>query len=103
MCPVCHEALGLELAMAPCGHQLCMRCHLAMLDRIPRWTPVVRPRTVLVSLMRTFGLSAGSLLPHGKEPSVGNAGCRTASKSRAQLRAVGLAGEYCQGLTFPMA
>ena len=41
-CPVCHEALGLELAMAPCGHQLCMRCHMAMLDRIPRLTPAVR-------------------------------------------------------------
>ena len=27
--------------MLPCGHQLCVRCHMAILDRIPPNTPMV--------------------------------------------------------------
>lgn len=33
VCPVCQEPLGQELAMMPCGHQLCVRCHMALVDR----------------------------------------------------------------------
>lgn len=33
VCPVCQEPLGQELAMMPCGHQLCVRCHMALADR----------------------------------------------------------------------
>ncbi|CAL8467045.1 g6581 [Coccomyxa elongata] len=40
MCPVCQEPLGQELTMLPCGHQLCVRCHMAILDRIPPNTPM---------------------------------------------------------------
>ena len=38
---MCQEALGQELTMLPCGHQLCVRCHMAILDRIPQYTPLV--------------------------------------------------------------
>ena len=34
VCPVCQEPLGQELAMMPCGHQLCVRCHMALVDRV---------------------------------------------------------------------
>ena len=34
-CPVCHEALGSELVMLPCGHQLCCRCSMTIIDRAP--------------------------------------------------------------------
>lgn len=43
-CPVCQEALGSELVMLGCGHQLCMRCSLALVDRIPKHTPQVMQR-----------------------------------------------------------
>ncbi|CAL5225440.1 g8258 [Coccomyxa viridis] len=33
VCPVCQEPLGQELAMMPCAHQLCLKCHLALVDR----------------------------------------------------------------------
>ncbi len=42
MCPVCQEPLGLELAMLPCGHQLCVRCQMALVERIPSTVPAVR-------------------------------------------------------------
>lgn len=32
--------------MLPCGHQLCVRCHMAILDRIPPNTPMVRPSAI---------------------------------------------------------
>ncbi|EIE26712.1 hypothetical protein COCSUDRAFT_59229 [Coccomyxa subellipsoidea C-169] len=41
VCPVCQEPLGQELTMLPCGHQLCVRCHMAILDRIPPYIPMV--------------------------------------------------------------
>ena len=44
MCPVCHEALGAELAMLPCGHQLCVNCHMAMVERVPGAMPEARVR-----------------------------------------------------------
>lgn len=49
MCPVCQEPLGQELTMLPCGHQLCVRCHMALLDRIPPNTPmvIISPPTIL--------------------------------------------------------
>ena len=34
VCPVCQEPMGQELAMMPCGHQLCVRCHMALVDRV---------------------------------------------------------------------
>ncbi len=33
VCPVCQEPLGQELAMMPCAHQLCLKCHMALVDR----------------------------------------------------------------------
>ena len=35
VCPVCQEPLEQELAMLPCGHQLCVRCHMALVDHAP--------------------------------------------------------------------
>ena len=40
---MCQEALGAELAMLPCGHQLCVRCQMALIDRLPGNLPRVRP------------------------------------------------------------
>eukprot|EP00850_Spirogloea_muscicola_P012812 SM000084S23148 [mRNA] locus=s84:552074:559947:+ [translate_table: standard] len=34
-CPVCHERLGLEFAVLPCGHLLCCKCTFALADRAP--------------------------------------------------------------------
>ena len=34
-CPVCHDPLGSELVMLPCGHQLCCRCSMTIIDRAP--------------------------------------------------------------------
>ena len=42
LCPVCQEALGAELAMLPCGHQLCVRCQMALIDRLPGNLPRAR-------------------------------------------------------------
>lgn len=42
ICPVCHDTLGLELTMLPCGHQLCCKCSMAMIDRLPAKQPQVR-------------------------------------------------------------
>ena len=42
VCPVCQEALGAELAMLPCGHQLCVRCQMALIERLPGNLPRVR-------------------------------------------------------------
>ena len=33
MCPVCHEPLGPELVILPCGHQLCCKCSISLVDR----------------------------------------------------------------------
>lgn len=41
---MCQEALGAELAMLPCGHQLCVRCQMALIDRLPGNLPRVRDR-----------------------------------------------------------
>lgn len=35
-CPVCHDVLGAELVMLPCGHQLCCRCSMTLIDRAPQ-------------------------------------------------------------------
>ncbi len=48
LCPVCQEALGAELAMLPCGHQLCVRCQMALIDRLPSNVP--RARSLLPAL-----------------------------------------------------
>ena len=32
-CPVCHDVLGAELVMLPCGHQLCCKCSMTLIDR----------------------------------------------------------------------
>ena len=32
-CPVCHEPLGPELVILPCGHQLCCKCSMSLVDR----------------------------------------------------------------------
>lgn len=34
-CPVCHDVLGSELVMLPCGHQLCCKCSMTLIDRAP--------------------------------------------------------------------
>lgn len=44
MCPVCHDALGRELVMLSCGHQLCAPCSMKMLEKLPKQTPKVRLR-----------------------------------------------------------
>ena len=41
MCPVCHEALGRELVMLSCGHQLCAPCSMKMLEKLPKQIPKV--------------------------------------------------------------
>ena len=35
-CPVCHDVLGSELVMLPCGHQLCCKCSMTIIDRAPQ-------------------------------------------------------------------
>lgn len=40
-CPICHDPLGHELYMLPCGHQLCCRCSLTLVDRAPNLSPEV--------------------------------------------------------------
>ena len=35
-CPVCHDMLGSELVMLPCGHQLCCKCSMTLIDRAPQ-------------------------------------------------------------------
>ena len=42
LCPVCQEALAAELAMLPCGHPLCVRCQMALIDRLPGNLPRAR-------------------------------------------------------------
>ena len=34
-CPICREPLDREFSMLPCGHSLCYRCQLELVDRIP--------------------------------------------------------------------
>lgn len=51
VCPVCQEPLGMELAMLPCGHQLCVRCQMALVERIPSSTPAVSVPSPLSSSM----------------------------------------------------
>ena len=41
-CPICHDPLGHDLYMLPCGHQLCCRCSLTLVDRAPNLSPEVR-------------------------------------------------------------
>ena len=54
VCPVCQEPLGQELAMMPCGHQLCVRCHLALVDRVAPGPKVgAAARTSFGSTQRT--------------------------------------------------
>ncbi|KFM22757.1 E3 ubiquitin-protein ligase SHPRH [Auxenochlorella protothecoides] len=31
-CPICHDALGLQQAMLPCGHRLCPRCSVGLAE-----------------------------------------------------------------------
>ena len=33
MCPVCHDPLGVEVVVLPCGHPLCHGCTLRLLER----------------------------------------------------------------------
>ncbi|GAQ81004.1 hypothetical protein KFL_000680200 [Klebsormidium nitens] len=34
ICPVCQERLGVELMVLPCGHMLCCKCALKMIERL---------------------------------------------------------------------
>ena len=43
-CPVCHDLLGQELVMLPCGHKLCCRCHISMTEQIPTFQPAASKR-----------------------------------------------------------
>lgn len=35
MCPICHEFIGAECAMMPCGHSLCYECNMMLIDQLP--------------------------------------------------------------------
>ncbi len=51
MCPVCHEPLGPELVILPCGHQLCCKCSISLVDRQSH-VPQVNQSTALFSRRR---------------------------------------------------
>ncbi len=57
---MCQEALGAELAMLPCGHQLCVRCQMALIDRLPGNLP--RARSPLLRLAAAGCLTCGTAL-----------------------------------------
>lgn len=40
-CPVCHEVMAVELMMLTCGHQLCCRCCMTLIERLPAFPPQV--------------------------------------------------------------
>ena len=48
MCPVCHEPLGPELVILPCGHQLCCKCSISLVDRQSH-VPQVNHSAALIS------------------------------------------------------
>ncbi|GAB4820920.1 hypothetical protein N2152v2_007966 [Parachlorella kessleri] len=39
VCPVCLAPLGEELSMLPCGHRLCCRCSMVLVERLPAGQP----------------------------------------------------------------
>ncbi|GAX82125.1 hypothetical protein CEUSTIGMA_g9553.t1 [Chlamydomonas eustigma] len=34
-CPICHDAIGCQCVMLPCGHQVCCECYASLLERLP--------------------------------------------------------------------
>ena len=60
-CPVCHEALGNELVMLPCGHQLCCRCSMTLIDRAPSTSS---PQVSHITLMAESNRKAARAAAH---------------------------------------
>lgn len=58
-CPVCHDVLGQELMMLTCGHQLCCRCCMTLIERLPAFPPQVR----LSSRYSSQGCAASQEVP----------------------------------------
>mmetsp|Transcript_47933 Transcript_47933/g.120974 ORF Transcript_47933/g.120974 Transcript_47933/m.120974 type:complete len:432 (+) Transcript_47933:304-1599(+) len=38
-CPVCQDVLGFSLVMFPCGHKMCCKCTMALVERVPKMVP----------------------------------------------------------------
>ncbi|KAK9844148.1 hypothetical protein WJX81_006007 [Elliptochloris bilobata] len=83
LCPVCQEALGAELAMLPCGHQLCVRCQMALIDRLSSNLPRSQ-RRVLCPTCRTRTLVADiAYVDAGCTPVDGSAGSSSGAAANA--------------------
>lgn len=61
-CPVCHDPLGSELVMLPCGHQLCCRCSMTIIDRAPHTSSPQVPLhfTQMLQVMLSLGFWLGA-------------------------------------------
>ncbi|KAL0055911.1 hypothetical protein WJX82_005648 [Trebouxia sp. C0006] len=91
-CPVCHDPLGSELVMLPCGHQLCCRCSMTIIDRAPHTSspqgkkiscPTCRTRTKVTDVAY---VDNGRGYPEWEEGQ--------ASSSAAQEAAIQVEGSY---------
>jgi E3 ubiquitin-protein ligase SHPRH len=59
ICPICHDPLGPQLVMLPCGHAQCIKCNNLMVSRLPSAIPakhkkiacpVCRKQTLVVEI-----------------------------------------------------